>query len=392
MNDKGWRILVIDDNPTNLDVLSELLDKQHFVVLFALDGKSGLHRAESGRPDIILLDVIMPGMDGFEICRQLKANNRTKDIPVIFMTALSETVDKVKGFKLGAIDYITKPIQPEEVLVRITTHLKIQQLQRELHAKNEELRTSNQQLHASLEREKELNTLKSRFISIASHELRSPLAAIQLTTSTLKSYGKRMSEEKKAASLERIEKVVNHITEMLNDVLLLSKVDAQNYEFSPKLTDIENLCRSIMGEIMLMSEETHTILFSSTAEHLQVAVDPKLMRHILSNLLSNAIKYSPAGSTIYFGLFPKDNNVIFRVKDEGIGISEDDQHHLFDAFHRGTNVGEVAGIGLGLSIVKQFVGLHDGTIEVESEVNKGTIFTVTIPIKSTYINENISSR
>lgn len=143
MNNSNSRILVIDDNPRNLDMLSELLDKQNFVVLFALDGKSGLQRAESGQPDLILLDVMMPGMDGFETCQQLKTHEKTKGIPVIFMSALSDTINKVKGFECGAIDYITKPIEPEEVLARINTHLTIQKLQNELTAKNKELEMKN---------------------------------------------------------------------------------------------------------------------------------------------------------------------------------------------------------------------------------------------------------
>jgi len=143
MNNKGSRILVIDDNPKNLGVLSGLLDKQNFVVLFALDGKSGLQRAESGQPDLILLDIMMPGMDGFETCRRLKAYEETRDIPVIFMTALSGTTDKVRGFECGAVDYITKPIEPEEVLARVNTHLTMQKLQNELKTKNEELKVKN---------------------------------------------------------------------------------------------------------------------------------------------------------------------------------------------------------------------------------------------------------
>lgn len=375
MSDEDPRILVIDDNPKNLNVLAELLDRQDFVVLFALDGISGLQRAESGQPDLILLDVMMPGLDGFETCRQLKTNDNTRDIPVIFMTALSDVEDKVKGFASGAVDYITKPIQPEEVLSRVNAHLKIQRLQQDLHKRNEELQ-------ASLERERELNKLKSRFISIASHEFRSPLAAIQLTTDALERYGERMSDEKKLSSFERIKSTVKLMNDMLNDILMLSKVGAETFEFSPEPTDVENLCQCIAEEFTLMSEESHKILFSATGEHFQVSVDPKLLRHILVNLLSNAIKYSPAGSSISFELIRKREDVTFCVKDQGIGISKEDQQHLFDAFRRGANVGEITGTGLGLSIVKQFVQLHGGTISVESEVDKGTTFTVFIPIHS----------
>lgn len=366
MSDTRSRILVIDDTPKNLDVLSDLLGQHDFEVLFALDGGTGIQCAESGQPDLILLDIMMPGMNGFETCRQLKANDNTQDIPVIFMTALSDIDNKVTGFEIGAVDYITKPIQAEEVLARVNTHLEIQRIQRAL--------------KKALEREKELNKLKSRFLSIASHEFRSPLMAIQITTNTLKRHAERMTPEKKDAALERIETAVKQMSGMLDDVLLLSKAEADIHEFTPKPTDVGNICRQVVEEFNVMSEESHIIEFSGPGERIQLAVDQKLLRHIFSNLLSNAIKYSSAGSFINVELIREREHVIFRVTDHGIGISEEDRQHLFDAFHRGTNVGDIQGTGLGLSIVKQFVELHNGTIRVESEVNKGTTFTVVIPI------------
>lgn len=374
MDEDKVRILVIDDNPRNLDVLAELLDRQDVVVLFALDGQSGIQRAQDGRPELILLDIMMPDIDGFETCRQLKLHDKTKDIPVIFMTALTDTTDKVKGFQLGAVDYITKPIQPEEVLARIHTHLKIQRLQQDLSAKNKELQRA-------LRREKELNTLKSRFISIASHEFRTPLATIQITTDSIKRYGERMSAEKKTAGLERIKSAVKRMNALLNDVLLLSRVEAEIHEFNPTPTDARILCEQVIHEFRSMTEESHSIKFSMKGQDFQMVVDPKLLHYILSNLLSNAMKYSPPNSQVSVDLIREDQNMILQIQDQGIGISAEDQQHLFDAFHRGHNVGEVSGTGLGLSIVKQFVDLHDGTISVQSVLNQGTTFTLMLPVR-----------
>ncbi len=380
MNIEKSIILVVDDNPANLDVLFEIFNETNFDVSYVTDGESCLELATLDPPDLILLDVMMPDMDGFEVCRCLKASDHTRGIPVIFMTALTETVDKVRGFELGAVDYITKPIQPEEVLARVKAHLTIQQLQKDLHAKNEELQASNEELRASLEREKGLNTLKSRFISIASHELRSPLALIGITTNMLKRYGHRISEEKKLEHLKTIENEVKRMTNTLNDVLILSKMEAGSFQFNPEFVDLKSFCQRIVEKFKLMSEETHPITVSTTGEHFQARVDSNLLEPILSNLLSNAIKYSPTGNPITFELIQDNKEVIFRVKDQGIGISDEDQHHLFDAFHRGENVGEIQGAGLGLSIAKQFVELHGGTISVESKVNKGTTFTAVIPL------------
>lgn len=372
MNNDSPTVLAVDDNPANLSLLFDVLDEANFEVLISQSGERALKRAESANPDIILLDVMMPGIDGFETCRQLKANEATKDIPVIFMTALTETVDKVKGLELGAVDYITKPIQPKEVLARIKTHLTIQRLQRDLQQKNEEL-------FEFLQREKELNELKSRFISMASHEFRTPLATIQTSSDLLKRYGERISSEKRLMHLKRIDGAIKRMTEMLDDVLIIFKAEARKKECKPEPVGLIEFCNNITEEFRLISEETHTIIFSCPDKEFQAYVDPNLLRHILSNLLSNAIKYSPESSHVYFELSHSDSDIIFRVKDEGIGISEDDQRHLFEAFHRGRNVDTIKGTGLGLSIVRQFVELHGGTIEVESQLNQGTTFTVSIP-------------
>ena len=365
-------VLVVDDNPANLNLLFDLLDEAGFEVLVSQNGKSALKRATNAHPDIILLDVMMPGINGFETCEQLKANEATKDIPIIFMTALSSTEDKVKGLQLGAVDYIAKPIQAEEVLARVRTHLTIQRLQRDLRKKNEELA-------ALLDQEKELNRLKSRFVSMVSHEFKTPLTTISLSNNLLKRYGERMSPEQKLEELQVIERTVEHMSELLENVLMVSRQEAGKIVFRPETVNVQQVCQKLVERFQAMSEETHTITFSLAGDRIQAIVDPKLLDHILSNLLSNAIKYSPAGGTVFFEFTGDKDEFVFQIRDEGIGISEADQQHLFESFHRGDNVGNIKGTGLGLSIVKQFVELHGGTISAESELNQGTTFTVVLP-------------
>jgi two-component system sensor histidine kinase/response regulator len=360
-------ILLVDDNLVNLEVLFDLLDEKGFHTLTAKSGELALKRAETAQPDLILLDVLMPpGIDGFETCRRLKAHQTTRDIPVIFMTALSDTVDKVTGFEVGAVDYITKPIQPEEVLARVNAHLAIQYLQ--------------QQLQQALAHEQELNRLKSRFMSMALHDLRTPLTSILLTTELLQHYGDRMSTEQKAVEYAGIEKTIKRMTSMLNEFLMLSKAEAGKFEYHPQPTWIEQFCQDIVAEFRGMSKETHTLLFSGTGQDFQATIDPKLLQHVFSNLLSNAIKYSPSGGTVAFILTRDEDNITVQITDQGIGIPEEAQARLFEAYHRAENVGDIRGTGLGLSIVKQFVELHGGTIQVQSEVNKGSTFTVVLPI------------
>ena len=388
MNDEKTTILIVDDNPENLDVLFDLLSGKGFELLFAIDGASALQRAEIAELDLILLDIMMPGMDGFEVCRRLQANAATCRIPIVFMTALTDTANKIKGFEAGAVDYITKPIEAEEVLVRVNTHLKMQRLQHELHVKNANLQAVNTDLQATLEREKELNALKSRFVSIASHEFRSPLALIQLAASVLKRYRDRMSEEKKVKHLNVIEGAVEEMTGILNNVLMLTKIEAGSVQFSPEPLDIEEFCQPILDKFTLMSAATHTIAFSGNGERVQAVADPQLLQSILSNLLSNALKYSPDGGRIQVNLSRNATAFELSVQDQGLGISQEDQQHLFTAFQRGKNVGDIKGSGLGLSIVKQFVDLHGGTITVASEVQQGSTFTVTLPYQLIDCQEN----
>ncbi len=378
MNAEDTLILIVDDHPTNLEILFELFEQTQFEVSFASDGRTCLEIARTDYPDMILLDVMMPEMDGFEVCRRLKCHPDTRDIPVIFMTALSDTVDKIKGFELGAIDYIIKPFQAQEVLARVNTHLTVQRLQRELLQKNAELQ-------GALAREKDLNQIKSRFISIASHELRSPLTVISMTGKMLKRYADRMSAEKKLEQLDIIEDAVGKMTDLLNDVLLLLKVESHQFHFRPIRLDVAAFCSDIADQFRAMCVETHVLEFSAQGRGFEASVDPKLLHHIFSNLLSNAIKYSPNGGTIRFDILREEGapTMRFRVQDEGIGIAPDDLEHLFDAFHRGGNVNEIKGTGLGLWIVKQFIELHSGTLDVESELGRGSAFTIRLPFEQT---------
>lgn len=368
-------ILIVDDNPTNLSLLFDLLDKEGFEVLVSQSGESALKRAAHTHPDIILLDVMMPEMDGFETCKRLKAHDATRDIPVIFMTALSETASKLRGFELGAVDYVTKPIEPEEVVIRVRTHLSIQQLQYDLQQKNA-------QLAMSLEREQELNKLKSRFISMVSHEFKTPLTMISLSNNMLRRYIERMPPEKREEEFAAIDRTVERLSNLVSDVLMFSKVDTGKLTCQPEPTNVCPLCETLVARFQAMHEDTHTLKLLCPENLPLVFLDPKMFEQILSNLLSNAVKYSPNGGMVTLEVVSEPDACIFYVRDEGIGISEADQAHLFESFHRGENVGNIKGTGLGLSIVKQLVELHGGAIRAESNVDQGTTFTMTFPIAS----------
>ncbi len=235
------------------------------------------------------------------------------------------------------------------------------------------------ELRRALEKEKELNELKSRFISMTSHEFRTPLTSILGSAELLKHYSHKWSEEKKLVHFERIHSNVEHLVELLNDVLLIGQVEAGKLEFNPKPLDVVQFCCSLVEELQLSARSEHKIVFTCQLKGFEACLDEKLLRHILSNLLTNAIKYSPTGSTVNFELVCQNGLAIFQIQDSGIGIPEEDQEHLFESFHRAKNVGNIPGTGLGLAIVKKSVELHEGKITLNSKVGVGTTFTVTIP-------------
>lgn len=238
------------------------------------------------------------------------------------------------------------------------------------------------EIHRALEKTQELSELKSRFISIASHEFRTPLTTIFSASELLEHYGDRWTLEKKLAYLKQIQESVNHMTGLLNDVLIISAGEAGKLKFEPEVFNIIEFCQTLIEEVKPGSPCKNTINFSYPEAIPPVSLDKKLLRHILSNLLSNAVKYSLAHQPIDFSLTVSATNLIFAIADRGIGIPPEDQVHLFDPFHRAGNVGTISGTGLGLSIVKKAVDLHSGTIDVKSAVGQGSQFTVSLPIQS----------
>ncbi len=244
-----------------------------------------------------------------------------------------------------------------------------------------ERKQAETEIRNALEREKELNELKSRFISIASHEFRTPLSTILSSAQLIEHYSQKWNEEKKVVHLQRIQTSVRHMTDLLNDVLLINKAEVGKLEFNPAPISLNCFCQEIIEDIQITTH-THKVIFTDNNQHKNINADQKLLRHILNNLLSNAIKYSPDKENVYFDLENSDSDIIFRVKDEGIGIPQTDRCEIFTSFHRASNVGAISGTGLGLSIIKRSVDLHGGHIEIDSELGIGTTFTIRLPIES----------
>ena len=251
---------------------------------------------------------------------------------------------------------------------------------------------AEQELHNALETERELNELKSRFVAVISHEYRTPLTTILCSAELLEHYTHRLTEEQKLKHYRRIQTTTKDLTQLVNDVLTVSQIEADKQEFNPSPLDLDKFCRELKEELQLTIRSQHKLTFNSqgdgkprteeTASMASAYMDEKLLRYIIGNLLSNAIKYSPKGSEVKFDLAYDQDQAILRIQDKGIGIPIEDQQHLFESFRRGSNVGTISGTGLGLAIVKSSVELHGGKITVDSKVGVGTTFTVTLPLNN----------
>ena len=243
-------------------------------------------------------------------------------------------------------------------------------------------RKRSEEIRRDLEREKELSQLQLRFFSMASHEFRTPLSTILVSAQVLQHSKDEGRKEKRIRNLQRIEAAAKNMTHLLNDILTINRAETGKLEFSPKNIDLEKFSGNLVEEMQLSASEQHTITFVSEGICKNAYMDEKLLRSILTNLLSNAIKYSPQGGNIHFALVCEQAEAVFCIRDEGIGIPREDQQKLFDPFHRGKNVGTIAGTGLGLTVVKKCVDLHNGRIAVASRVGVGTTSTVILPLNT----------
>lgn len=232
----------------------------------------------------------------------------------------------------------------------------------------------------ALEQERELRELKSCFISMASHEFRTPMTSILSSTELLEIYGNQLTDDKKNKHFSRIKASIERMTELLNDVLLFSKIEAGRWRFSPNPLNLRQFCENLIEELQAGVGINHQIKLRCSDDFPNTCMDEKLLLHILSNLLTNAIKYSPQETTVQLRCFCQEKEAVFEIQDEGIGIPVEDQGRLFELFHRAKNVGNIPGTGLGLAIVQNSVQFHGGTITFTSQVGIGTTFRVTLPL------------
>ncbi len=359
-------LLIVDDVPANLSVLSEFLSETGFKVLVTQDGSRAIKKAEHVHPDLILLDVMMPSMDGFQVCRILKSKDSTKDIPVIFMTALADTIDKIKGFSLGAADYITKPIQHEEVLARINTHLNLRRLQQEAQSHTVELEKRNQELEA--------------FARTVAHDLKNPLnLVINYTESVLEDYppGTPMGTDA-TQQLQTVLQVGRKMVTIIDALLLLAGVSKQREVKSQPLEMSGILSQVIQQRLEHLIKEYHGQVKLPDSWPIAYGYAP-WVEEIWANYVSNALKYGGQPPCVELGASLETSGMVrFWVRDNGHGLSPEAQKQLFTPFTR-LHQDRAEGHGLGLSIVQQVVEKLGGQVGVESVLGQGSVFYFTLP-------------
>ena len=368
----GAKVLLVDDTPANLKVLRQALEPEGYSILIATGGEAALRIARSAHPDLILLDVQMPGMDGFEACRHLKGDAATQDIPVIFVTARAETESVVAGFRVGGVDYIVKPFQSEEVLVRVQTHLKIDRLTRDLEASNRALSEANREIREGTER-------KSRFLANMSHELRTPMnAIIGFANLILRRAGDLLPDRQKD-NLSRIRESADHLLDLINDILDLSKIEAGRMDVSAERFSVRKLIMTCCATVGPLVKPGVQLRYEISEDIEDVGTDIGKLRQIVMNLLSNAVKFTDSGE-VAIRVEREGEDLAIAVSDTGIGIPAEALPAIFEEFRQVDGASaQQKGTGLGLSITKGLTELLGGTISVESELGEGSAFTVRIP-------------
>jgi signal transduction histidine kinase len=417
-------ILVVDDTPENLRLLSTMLTQRGYAPRCVINGQMALRACNSNPPDLILLDIMMPEMNGYEVCQHLKSETKTREIPVIFISAKDEVFDKVNAFAVGAVDYISKPFQFEEVLARIESHLTLRKLQKQLkeqnvllqeeissrlavekilHEKNQilqqeissrravEIALQDQNLllqqeinhreraeSALLKSNQELarsNAELEQFAYVASHDLQAPLATIASYAQLLE---KRYKDQLDSQAHKFIGNIVQGCTRMqtlIDDLLEYSRVGRSQKPFQP--IDCNQVIEQAIANLQGVISDTQAVI---TYNELPIVTgDISQLIQLFQNLIGNAIKYRKSKSpAVCIAVCKQENNWLFSVSDNGIGIAAQHQERIFQIFQRLHTQKEYSGTGIGLAICQKIVERHGGSIWVESEPGQGSIFHFTI--------------
>jgi signal transduction histidine kinase len=370
------RVLVVDDVPVNVRLLTAILKVEGYEVITAGSGPEALERSLDSAPDVILLDVMMPGMDGFEVCRRLRADEATSHIPIVMVTALQGLEDRVRALETGADDFLSKPVDEVEVVARVRS------LVRAKHARDELRRA-----YAELQR---AESLRENLIMMLVHDLRTPLTTligpIEMLLEGHDGYGELNELQHDILSLSS--RSGYRMLGLVNELLDIAKMENGELQLEKEAIAIENLIQEVLESVAL-AEHQHAleILRDIEADLPQATIDDDLIRRVLINLVGNAIKFTPEPGTITVGVTREQpglgSQLRFFVRDTGPGIPEADRTRIFEKFGQVEirKEGRKISTGLGLTFCKMAVEAHGGRIWVESEMGEGSTFIFTVPVE-----------
>ncbi|MCK9462865.1 MAG: response regulator [Proteobacteria bacterium] len=347
---QATHILIVDDSPANLLLLARMLGEKGYRTLTASSGKLALEAARADPPDLILLDITMPEMNGYETCEQIKADTTLRDIPVIFISSLNETIDKVKAFGVGGVDYVTKPFQFEEVYARVQTHLQLRRLGR----------------------------LRDSLTHMVVHDLRNPLTVICDFLDILEFQKAQVLSATTQALVTVARRSAEDLLTMIGSILDVAKMGAGEMSLQREPCDLGALVRALLDTIHPLPDN-RTVTLEAKKPSLFAPVDAGLIRRVLQNLLGNALKYTPVGGDVRVVLTPSRGEIRIEVIDLGPGIAPEYHQRIFEKYGQVEDRTNRVGTGLGLAFCKLAVEAHGGRIGVESEVGKGSTFWMTLP-------------
>ena len=370
INPSEYKILIVDDVMSNVLLLKVLLTNEKFAIATASNGRQALEQVEKENPDLVLLDVMMPDMSGFEVAQHLKSNPNTADIPIIFLTALNSTADIVKGFQVGANDFISKPFNKEELIIRVTHQISLVAAKRLILSKTEELQRTIAGRH--------------KLYSVIAHDLRSPMGSIKMVLNMLIL---NLPSEKIGAEMYELLTMANQTTEdvfsLLDNLLKWTKSQIGKLNVVYQDVDLVEVTDGVIEIFSMVASLKKIRIREMKPEKMMVNADIDMLKTVVRNLLSNAIKFSKENSEVLVKMEEVDGMAVVSVQDYGCGISEEGQKKLlhtdthFSTF--GTNNEE--GSGLGLLLCKDFVVKNGGKLWFTSKEGEGSIFSFSIPVK-----------
>ena len=363
--DKG-NILVVDDTPANLRLLTGMLKDEGYRVRPAPSGRLALQAAAKDPPDLILLDINMPEMDGYEVCEKLKADETLAGIPVIFISALTETMDKVKAFQSGGVDYVTKPFQFEEVQARVEAHLNLFRLKKEVEYQYQAL--------------KELEKLRDSLTHMIVHDLRSPLTGILSSLQLIQMMAKDRLEAEEMEDVKRAVQATRVLVDMVSALLDVNRMESGEMPLNLKDTDLGKLAVAALETLGGLTKD-RDVGFDEASDPVKASVDQDLMRRVMANLVGNAVKFTPAGGSVKLRVLARDGGFRGEVRDTGPGIPDAFREKIFEKFGQveAREQKEKHSTGLGLTFCKLAVEAHGGTIGVDSEMGAGSTFWFEVP-------------